>query len=144
MDVEDLSTANLLLDNGVLMTYEQCHYTPDYWRNYTVIGTHGRLENFGDLSGATIKVWNARRSGYRGDADLTIEVPVDDDGHGGADPAIVDEFLEYARSGGLTNTSPIAARDAVAAGVAATQSIRSGGVLVPVLAVAPEIAAYFS
>ena len=70
---------NLRLDNGVLATYQQCHYTPDYWRNYTVIGTHGRLENFGDLDGATVKVWNARRSGYRADADITIDVPVDDD-----------------------------------------------------------------
>ena len=33
MDVEDLSMANLLLDNGVYLTYQQCHYTPDYWRN---------------------------------------------------------------------------------------------------------------
>jgi predicted dehydrogenase len=143
VDVEDLSVVNLRLDNGVLATYQQCHYTPDYWRNYTVIGTHGRLENFGDLSGATIKVWNARRSGYRADADISIDVPVDDDGHGGADPAIVAEFLRYARSGGATNTSPVAARDAVAAGVAATISLRTGGQLVPVPALAPDLADYF-
>jgi predicted dehydrogenase len=143
VDVEDLSVVNLRLDNGVLATYQQCHYTPDYWRNYTVIGTHGRLENFGDLSGATIKVWNARRSGYRSDADLEIDVPVDSDSHGGADPAIVAEFLRFARSGGPTNTSPVAARDAVAAGVAATNSLRAGGELMPVPALAPEIAGYF-
>jgi len=143
VDVEDLSVVNLQLDNGVLATYQQCHYTPDYWRNYTVIGTHGRLENFGDLSGATVKVWNSRRSGYRADPDISVDVPVDDDHHGGADPAIVDEFLQFARSGGLTNTSPVAARDAVAAGVAATSSLRAGGALTQVPTLAADIADYF-
>jgi hypothetical protein len=134
---------NLLLDNGVYMSYEQCHYTPDYWRNYTVIGTHGRLENFGDLDGAVVKVWNARRSGYRSDADLVIDIPADDAFHGGADVAIIDEFLRYARDGGPTRTSVVAARDAVAAGHAATVSLRDGGVLTPVPPVAPDVAAYF-
>jgi predicted dehydrogenase len=129
IDVEDLSIVNLRLANGVLATYQQCHYTPDYWRNYTVIGTHGRLENFGDLHGATIKVWNAQRSGYRADADVSIDVPAAGAGHGGADAALIDEFLRYARAGGPTLTSPIAARDAVAAGYAATMSLRAGGVL---------------
>lgn len=132
IDVEDLSVVNLRLANGVLATYQQCHYTPDYWRNYTVIGTHGRLENFGDLDGATIKVWNARRSGFRAEADLTVEIPADDTDHGGADVAVVEEFLRYARDGGGTLTSPIAARDAVAAGHAATTSLRAGGTVVRV------------
>src|SRR5690625_1339468 len=48
IDVEDLSAALLQFDNGVQATYSQCHYTPDYWRNYTVIGTAGRVENFGE------------------------------------------------------------------------------------------------
>jgi predicted dehydrogenase len=143
VDIEDLSVVNLRLDNGVLATYQQCHYTPDYWRNYTVIGTHGRLENFGDLDGAVVKVWNARRSGYRSDADLVIDIPADDAFHGGADVAIIDEFLRYARDGGPTRTSVVAARDAVAAGHAATVSLRDGGVLTPVPPVAPDVAAYF-
>ena len=93
MDVEDLSQVNLALDNGVYLSYQQCHFTPDYWRNYTVIGTHGRLENFGDAPGGVVKVWNARRSGYRADADLEMPIPPAEGGHGGADPRLVDEFL---------------------------------------------------
>jgi predicted dehydrogenase len=143
LDVEDLSVVNMSLDNGVLATYQQCHYTPDYWRNYTVIGTRGRLENFGDLDGATVKVWNARRSGYRADADIQVDVPAEDGEHGGADVSIVEEFLRYARDGGPTRTSPVAARDAVAAGHAATASLRAGGTLVQVPALAPDIAGYF-
>ncbi|WP_410790267.1 Gfo/Idh/MocA family protein [Kribbella sp. C-35] len=143
MDVEDLSMANLLLDNGVFLTYEQCHYTPDYWRNYTVIGTHGRLENFGDTAGGVVKVWNSRRSGYREDADQVVEIAGETEHHGGADPHLVAEFVNFVRDGGATLTSPVAARAAVAAGYAATQSLRANGVPQDVPALDPALVAYF-
>jgi predicted dehydrogenase len=143
MDVEDLSMANLLLDNGVFMTYEQCHYTPDYWRNYTVIGTHGRLENFGDTAGGVVKVWNSRRSGYREDADQVVEIAGETEHHGGADPHLVAEFVNFVRDGGVTLTSPVAARAAVAAGYAATQSLRANGVPQDIPALDPTLVRYF-
>lgn len=124
IDVEDLSVVNMSLDNGVLATYQQCHFTPDYWRNYTVIGTRGRMENFGDDDGATVRVWNQRRSGYRSDADLEVPVAGGVGGHGGSDPVLVNEFLNYVRTGGATATTPVAARYAVATGCAATASLR--------------------
>jgi len=126
IDVEDLSMMLMELDNGVLASYQQCHFSPDYWRNYTVLGTAGRLENFGDTDGAVVKVWN-RRSGYRADADTTVDIAPGGLSHGGADPLLVEEFLDRVRGvpgGGVS--SPIAARDAVAAGCAATESLRSG------------------
>jgi predicted dehydrogenase len=144
MDVEDLSMANLLLDNGVLMTYQQCHFTPDYWRNYTVIGTAGRLENFGDTPGGVVKVWNSRRSDYRADADLTVEIPQAEGSHAGADPRLIEEFVGFVRDGGNTLTSPVAARAAVAAGHAATTSLRSNGAPVDVPPLDPDLAAYFN
>src|ERR1051325_3574101 len=54
LDVEDLSMMLMELDNGVLCSYQQCHYTPDVWRNYTIIGTKGRLENFNDRAGEAV------------------------------------------------------------------------------------------
>jgi len=136
LDVEDLSMMLMTLDNGVRASYQQCHYTPDYWRNYTVIGDAGRLENFGDGPGAEIRVWNSRRhAGYPGAPDQAVAIGANDGGHGGADPLIVAEFLRYARDGGETVTSIVAAREAVAAGCAATESLRSGGIPVRV----PEI-----
>ena len=143
MDVEDISMANLLLDNGVFLTYEQCHYTPDYWRNYTVIGTHGRLENFGDTAGGVVKVWNSRRSGYREDADQVVEIAGETEHHGGADPHLVAEFVNFVRNGGATLTSPIAARAAVAAGYAATESLRANGVPQDIPVLDPALVAYF-
>ncbi|MYY84418.1 MULTISPECIES: Gfo/Idh/MocA family oxidoreductase [unclassified Streptomyces] len=145
IDVEDVSLVNMRLDNGVLAAYQQCHFTPDYWRNYTVIGDAGRLENFGDGPGGVVKVWNARRSGHRGAADAEYAVPdvQDEGGHGGADPLLVDEFVRFVREGGRTDTSPVAARMAVAAGERATQSLRDGGTPREVPSPDPELTAYF-
>ncbi|PBC60032.1 oxidoreductase [Streptomyces sp. Tue6028] len=145
IDVEDVSLVNMRLDNGVLAAYQQCHFTPDYWRNYTVIGDAGRLENFGDGPGAVVKVWNSRRSGQRDRADAEHPVPaVDEDAeHGGADPLLIDEFLRFVRDGGRTDTSPVAARMAVAAGFRATQSLRDGGTPLDVPPLDPELVAYF-
>ncbi|ADB30939.1 oxidoreductase domain protein [Kribbella flavida DSM 17836] len=143
LDVEDLSMANFQLDNGVFLSYQQCHFTPDYWRNYTVIGTHGRLENFGDGPGGVVKVWNSRRSGYRADADQVVELGAADGGHGGADPRLVAEFVRFVRDGGKTLTSPIAARAAVAAGYAATTSLRSNGTPIDIPPLDPALVKYF-
>ncbi|MER5406131.1 Gfo/Idh/MocA family oxidoreductase [Streptomyces sp. NPDC002769] len=145
IDVEDVSLVNLRLDNGVLAAYQQCHFTPDYWRNYTVIGDAGRLENFGDGPGAVVKVWNSRRSGHRdrADAEYPVPEPPEGAGHGGADPLLIDEFLRFVREGGRTDTSPVAARMAVAAGFRATESLRDGGTAREVPALDPELLAYF-
>ncbi|MFE7408126.1 ROK family protein [Isoptericola sp. NPDC057559] len=125
IDVEDISMIMMRTDSGVLMSYQQCHFTPDYWRNYTVIGTEGRIENFDDDAGGEIRVWNAR-SDYleKGHVRYPIE-DGGDGGHGGADPLTVAEFVDFVRRGTPTDTSPVAARDAVAAGIGGALSIRS-------------------
>ncbi len=126
IDVEDLSHVLLQLDNGVLATYQQCHYAPDAWRNYTVIGTEGRLENFGDEPGhCEIRVWN-RRTSFKEEGDQRIVIPPTEGGHGGADPLIVDEFLRYVRGESQPTTCATAARAAVAAADLATESLRHG------------------
>lgn len=142
VDVEDISQVNLVLAGGVLASYQQCHFTPDYWRNYTVIGTEGRLENLGDEAGAEVHLWNRRHRGAAA-PDEVFTVPAAEGGHGGADRLLIDEFLAFVRGGGPTRTSPVAARNAVAAGLTATASLRGDGCLLPVPALDPELAAYF-
>jgi predicted dehydrogenase len=144
MDVEDLSMATFALDNGVYATYQQCHFTPDYWRNYTVIGTEGRIENFGDVSGSEVRLWNRRHNGAA-PADETFIVPEasEDAGHDGADALLVAEFLRFVRDGGLTETSPVAAREAVAAGIRATESLRGDGRSLAVPPLEPDLVDYF-
>ena len=143
IDVEDVSMVSLRLDNGVLASYEQCHFTPDYWRNYTVIGTAGRLENFGDGEGGVVRVWD-HRTGYSADGDRTYPIPAGEGGHNGADQLTVDEFLRFVRDGSATDTSPVAARNAVAAGVCATDSLRSGSAPQQVPALDSSLLDYFA
>ena len=132
-----------MLDNGVLASYQQCHFTPDYWRNYTVIGTEGRIENFGDERARRSKLWNRRHQGAA-PADETFIVPeAVTDGHGGADGLLIAEFVRFVRDGGATETSPVAARKAVAAGVVATASLRGDGCALTVPALAADIVDYF-
>ncbi|GII96796.1 Gfo/Idh/MocA family protein [Sinosporangium siamense] len=142
IDVEDVSIMSMRLGNGVLANYSQCHFAPDYWRNYTVIGTEGRLENFGDSDGGVVRLWNSR-SEYNGAGDRVIPIPTGEGTHGGADVAIVEEFLGFLLGKRALATSPVAARDSVAAGVAATTSLRSGSAPQVVPAVAPDVRAYF-
>jgi predicted dehydrogenase len=143
IDVEDLSMISMALDNGVLASYEQCHYTPDYWRNYTVIGTEGRIENFGDTGGkGVVRLWN-KRTDYNPDGDATFPIPGSSEGHGGADASIIAEFLRFVRVGGATATSPVAARESVATGVTATESLRNGSIPLDVPTLDPALHDYF-
>ena len=142
IDVEDISMIQMTLDNGVLASYQQCHFTPDYFRNYTVIGDAGRIENMGDGSGDQIHIWESRRSGP-GRPDAVEVIARADGGHGGADPSLVEEFLRFARAGGTTDVSAVAAREAVATGVYGAESIRSGGVPLDVPAVPQDVRDYF-
>lgn len=142
IDIEDLALMQMECDNGVLAAYQECHFSPDYWRNYTVIGTEGRIENFGDTTG-TVRLWN-QRGGYRETPDHEIPFNATAGSHGGADALLMAEFVRFARDGGPTDTSPIAAREAVAAGCAATESLRSGGIPVDVPPPADDLANYFS
>lgn len=142
VDVEDLSMVQMALDNGVLASYEECHYTPDYWRNFTVIGTRGRIENFGLGDDGVVRVWNQRGT-YEPNGNLEFPIPAAEGGHHGADPALFSEFLRFVRVGEPTETSPVAAREAVAAAALAADSMRDGSTPRDVPAVDPRLVAYF-
>lgn len=142
VDVEDISMLHMSLDNGVLASYEQCHFTPDYWRNYTVIGDAGRIENMGDGGGDHIYLWNSRHSGAGRPNDVIV-IDRADGGHAGADPSLVAEFVRFAREGGATDVSAIAAREAVATGYYGALSIRDSGAVKNIPEVRPEVRQYF-
>jgi predicted dehydrogenase len=126
IDVEDNNMIIMQLDNGVQMSYNQCHYTPDSERNYTFIGTKGRIENIGDYGNCEVHVWTKR--GPRATPDIIYKLKPLSGSHGGSDPAIVDTFVDFVKKGVKTNTSPIAARNSVAAGVMGHVSMRNGNV----------------
>ncbi|MBI1337753.1 MAG: gfo/Idh/MocA family oxidoreductase [Phycisphaera sp.] len=130
IDVEDHSMMLMQLANGVQASYCQCHFSPDGWRNYTVIGTEGRIENTGDHSQpghwATVHLWNKRCGPSALQGQIVETVPPITGSHGGADPQMIDAFVEFIRTGQHAGATPLDARNAVAAGYLATLSLRQG------------------
>ncbi len=127
IDVEDHSMLLLGLENGVQASYLQCHYTPDDCRNYTVIGTEGRIENYGDHSSedqwASVHLWN-RRMGYQPEGNEIFRIPHIEGSHGGADPLIFEDFLRLLRGEKTEGATLLDARMAIAAGCGGTESLR--------------------
>lgn len=126
VDVEDNNVMIMQLANGIKASYLQCHFTPDYHRNYVFIGTEGRMEN----SEPENKVWvKMRRSdSWRELADRTYRVRPSVGGHGGADPIITEQFLDMVLEGKEPVATPVDGRMSVAAGSCGAESMRKGGI----------------
>jgi predicted dehydrogenase len=130
VDVEDNQVVILHLANGVKASYTQCHFTPEYVRNYTVVGTEGRIEFYLERN----EIWLYPRPAKTRDWPTPpprepiplAGVKEGDQGHGGADEQIAAGFLRYLRDGVPPNTSPEDGRMSVAVGCAATASLRRG------------------
>lgn len=125
IDVEDVSMVLMQMDRGIQGAYLQCHFTPDSWRNYTVIGSEGRMEV---NKNHTIDVFTRRSNTWREYADRTYHVKKVEGGHGGADPQICRAFVRWALDGERPVAPLVAGRWSVAAAFTATQSLRAGGV----------------
>ncbi len=125
VDVEDNQVMIMELEGGIKASYLQCHFTPDYHRNYTFIGTEGRLEN----SEPDGKVWVRTRPsrGWKDLADRVYEIKPALGGHGGADPVICAEFVAMCLDDKAPEATPLAGRMSVATGIAGAASLRSGG-----------------
>lgn len=128
IDVEDHNMIFMQLENGVQASYLQCHYTPDSCRNYTVIGTEGRIENAGDASTpenwATVHLWN-QRAPYSSMGHEVFRIPPRPGGHGGADPEIVADFIRLLRGQPVEGAEPWDARMAVVVGCLGADSLRN-------------------
>ena len=141
IDVEDHNMIMMQMENGAQASYMQCHYTPDSERNYTFIGTKGRIENIGDSGKCEVHAWTQR--GSRQTPDIVYNIKEVEGGHGGADSGIVPSFLDFVRYGKKTNTSPIAARNSVAVGVLGHKSMRSGCALQEIPRLPAKLIEYF-
>ncbi len=147
IDVNDHNMVLLQLANGVQAVYTQCFYTPDSCRNYTVIGTRGRLENYGDFCTAdsTVELWNQRHReavfSLKGDVsyDTTARLELS---HGGADAEIIGGFIRYLRDGVAPEITPQDSRYSVAAGCAGADSIRNHSLPVDIPPLSSELASW--
>ncbi|MEK6647036.1 MAG: Gfo/Idh/MocA family oxidoreductase [Candidatus Firestonebacteria bacterium] len=131
IDVEDNSTVMMELEGGIKVTYMQCHWTPDYCRNYTFIGTEGRMENLDDSDKVIVKTRD-RSKRWKNLADQVYSVKPAVGGHGGADPIICKDFVDMILTGKKPISTPLAGRMSVAVACAATESIRNGNRLIKI------------
>ena len=138
INVEDQSTIIMDLEGGIKATYMQCHYTPDYWRNYVFIGTKGRLENMDDSSKVIVKV---REQYKKKEAlkDKEYDIEIHEGGHGGADPVICKDFIDMLLDNKKPVATPLAGRMSVAVGCAATESIRNKNQVMEIPALPDEL-----
>ncbi|MCP4102499.1 MAG: Gfo/Idh/MocA family oxidoreductase [Lentisphaerae bacterium] len=141
INVEDHNMIMMQMDNGIQASYTQCHYSPDSERNYTFIGTAGRIENHGDHGKCEIHVWTKR--GRRQEPDIVFNMKPVEGSHGGSDPNIVNAFVDFVTKDLTPNTSPIAARNSVAIGVCGHASMRSGCAPQEIPQLDPELIKYF-
>ncbi len=123
VDVEDSSIVMMELDGGIRSSYMQCHFAPDYCRNYTIIGTEGRLENLDDDSKVIVQMRN-RSNRWKNLSNYELAVKPASGGHGGADPQICKDFINMLLEGRRPLATPLAGRMSVATGCAATWSLR--------------------
>jgi predicted dehydrogenase len=122
VDVDDNSIAVVRYDNGAKMTYVECHFTPDYNRHFTLIGTRGRMYGFYNNE-QDFRIELTYRHTQRRDV---IYPPRQPGGHGGGDPRIQDQFLRLIRAGQPACPGVIGARNSAAIAIAAAESCETG------------------
>jgi predicted dehydrogenase len=128
VDVEDNQVVILQLENGIKAAYLQCHFAPEYLRNYVLIGTQGRLE----MDVEHLKLWKIARPNGRAweRAPERTDYAIDarEGWHGGGDPLIAQAFLDMIQKGVDPVSNPLAGRMSVAVGCEAARSLREGGI----------------
>jgi predicted dehydrogenase len=139
VDVEDNNTVMMLLAGGIKATYMQCHFAPEgQSRNYCLIGTEGMIESGTPSGKIRVRLRNRSRR-WKNLADYEIDVKKAAGGHGGADPVITTDFLDMIMTGKMPVSTPLAGRMSVAAGCAATASLRNGWGAIDIPAVPDDI-----
>lgn len=127
INVEDNIVMIMELENGIKCSYMQCHFTPETLRNYTLIGTKGRMEL--DYYNQQITINTRHTSTLLDQSDIVIDMKKQSEGHAGGDKHIAEAFINYILNDIEPNATLLDGRMSVATGVKGTESLREGGVL---------------
>lgn len=122
VDVNDQSIVSIEYDNGTRGTFIECHFTPEYTREFTLVGTRGKMYALYNNEGNFLI-----RVSYRHSDHVDEWRPVfTGGGHGGGDQRILEHFLDCVLSGSQPVADVLAARDSTAVGAAGEESIETG------------------
>lgn len=121
-DVHDNSIVVIDYDNGVRVSYTECHFTPEYTREFTFIGTEGKIYGlYNNEQNFKITVLKRHTREMK-----TYYPEKRTGGHGGGDAAIVNTFVELVKKGEPAMPGVWGARDSAAIALAAERSAETG------------------
>jgi len=122
IDLNDNSMLTIDYDNGTRGVYVECHFTPEYTREFTLVGTRGKMYGLYNNEGNFLI-----RCSYRHTDHIDEWRPVfTGGGHGGGDQRIQEHFLDCVLAGKQPVADIVAARDSTAVGAAGEESIETG------------------
>ncbi|MCM0646990.1 Gfo/Idh/MocA family oxidoreductase [Clostridium swellfunianum] len=127
VDVPDNHQVLLEYENGVKISYLECHYTPDDNREYIFIGTKGKLKLDDANDTITIQIRNGM---YDRKEKIVYENLQSSEGHGGGDKYILDDFVYALETGKQPNAGGEAGYYAIEAGLAAHKAINDGEIVI--------------
>lgn len=126
VDVCDNSVVNVVYESGAKLSYSECHFSPDYVREFVFVGTKGRLVVRAPHNGPQ-ELFLSFRHRPRKVIHETIEL--DPGGHGGGDRAMLAEFVTAINEGRAPLTDFAAGRECAAISISAEKSIETGEVV---------------
>lgn len=121
-DVPDNSLLLIDYANGRRGQYAECHFTPEYTREFTFFGTEGKMYGFYNNECNFLI-----RCTYRNTDHVDEWRPASaGGGHGGGDRLIMEHFLDCVLQGEAPLADVEAARDCTAVAAAGEESIETG------------------
>ena len=123
-DVSDNSLVLIDYDNGAKLSYMECHFTPEYTREFMFVGEKGKVEAFyNNEQEFKIKLWKRHEK-----EPVYIYPPKAEvfGSHGGGDAGIIRAFREKLDAGIPCMPGIKGARDSAAIAIAAYQSEKAG------------------
>jgi len=125
VDVNDNAVFVVQFDNGVRMTFLECHFTPEYTREFTFIGDKCKMYGFYNNEGHFVIRVSHRHTRH---VDEYRPKP-GPGGHGGGDVAIQRDFIDGLIQGRDWTKELIQARDSTAIAIAAEESAHTGRIV---------------
>ncbi len=121
-DVHDNSLLIIDYENGSRLAYIECHFTPEYTREFMLVGTKGKLKAFYNNE-QEFKITVRKRHSRKIDVYLPERT---EGGHGGGDERIAEEFIKRVKKGTAAMPGVKGARDSAAIAIAAVESCETG------------------
>jgi len=126
VDVCDNSVVNVMYESGAKLSYSECHFSPDYVREFVFVGTKGRLVVRAPHNGIQEIILTFR---HRPKKVIRETIELDPGGNGGGDRAMLAEFVNAINENRAPLTDFSAGRECAAISIGAEQSIESGEVV---------------